>query len=202
MSQFETLVAGTNGLQPWRRIVHAMTGLAVAGALAFLEPSWEMATLLLGIVAFLLFLADLLRLARPELNERFFRWFRLLVSPREAEGIASSTWFMIGVFLAVALFPRSVVIPSILVLALADPAASYAGRRWGKRRFGGGTLLGSLVFLLVAVLVLLPFVGPAAAPVAALVIALVEPSPLPLDDNLVIPLVTGAVLWSLLPFWG
>jgi len=202
MTQLESLVARTKGLQPWRRIFHAANGVALAAALVFLDPSWGTATLVLGVVAAVLFLFDLLRFRRPGLNRLFFRWFHALASPREAEGVASSTWFMTGAFLAVAIFPREVAVPAILVLALSDPAASWVGRRWGRRRFGAGTFLGSLTFLAVATLTLLLFVSPPAALAVALVVTLTESIPWPLDDNLVIPLVTGSVLWSLLPFWA
>jgi dolichol kinase len=201
-TRMATLVARTEGLQPWRRIFHALCGLIVVALLVGLEPEWIVATGVLGVLTLVVLAADLLRLVRPELNRLFFRLFPALASPREERRLASSTWFLLGVFFAVVVFPREVTIPAILVLALADPAASWMGRRWGRRRFGAGTVVGSTVFFLVAALVLAPFVGPGVALAAAAVIALLEAAPWPVDDNLVIPLAAGVVLWSLLPFWG
>jgi dolichol kinase len=196
---FEALVARTEGLQPWRRIFHAGTGVSLAGALLFGDLPWTLLAGALGGIAVLALLGDLLRLAVPSWNRLFFRIFRPLASPREARGLASSTWFAWGCFLAVAVFPSRVAAASILVLALADPLASYAGRRWGRRAFGSGTVLGSLVFVGAAFLVLLPFAGTGVAAVVAGAVALVERIPWPLDDNLTVPLAVGLLLWSLLP---
>ncbi len=202
MTEIDTLVQRTEGLQPWRRVFHASWGLVVVLGLVTLEPSWTTAVTVLGALAGLLLLFDLLRLRIASLNRLFFRLLRPFASPREADRIASSTWFVLGAFLTVALYPVEVVIPAVLVLALADPAASYVGRRWGKRSFGTGTFEGSLVFLAVAAVVLAPFTGVAVAAGVAVVVTAAERIPWSLDDNLVIPLLTGALLWSLLPFWG
>jgi len=61
---------------------------------------------------------------------------------------------------------------------------------------------GSLVFLVVALSILVPVAGLLPGSGTALAVTLAERVPWPLDDNLVIPLLTGILLWSLLPFWG
>jgi len=202
MNRLASLVARTEGVQPWRRILHATIGLIIILFLILVDPSWGLAVGVLGGTTLLVLVLDGLRLMIPRLNRFFFRILRPFASPREAQGIASSTWFMLGIFLAVAIFPRSVVIPAILTLSLADPAASYVGRRWGRRPLGSGTVEGSLVFLVVALSILVPVAGLLPGSGTALAVTLAERVPWPLDDNLVIPLLTGILLWSLLPFWG
>lgn len=160
------------------------------------------AAALLAAGAVLVVVADVFRLRYPPANELFFRAFRLLASPREASGLASSTWYAVAVAAAVALFPLHHAVSGILVLALADPAGSYVGQRWGRRPFLGGTVLGTATFVVVAGLVLGFRHPPAVAGVAAVAAALTERRSWPLDDNLAIPLVTGAVTMlgaSLLP---
>lgn len=147
-------------------------------------------------------MADVVRLRYPPANELFFRALRVLASPREASGLASSTWYAVSVAAAVALFPLHHAVSAILVLALADPAGSYVGQRWGRRPFLGGTVAGSATFCLVAGVVLGLRHPPAVAVVAVVAAALAERRSWPLDDNLTIPLVTGAVTTlgtSLLP---
>lgn len=195
----EDLVSRTEGRQPWRRVFHAACGVALVAWLVVLEPGWPLAVGGLGGLAALLFLLDAARLRSPRLNRLFFRTLLPFVSAREATGIASSTWFVTGSFLAVAIFPRDVAVAAILVLALADSTASYVGRRWGRRPLGTGTVEGSLVFLTIAAAVLVPLAGPIPGAAAALAAAAVERLPWPLDDNLTVPLVTGAALWTLLP---
>jgi phytol kinase len=198
----DSLVARTEGLQPWRRILHLATGLVIAGALVRLDPPWSWAVGTLGALTLLLFLGELVRFSIPALNQLFFRLLRPLASPREARGVASSTWYVAGCFVAVTLFPREVAVAAILVLALADPVATYVGQRWGRRPFGTGTVEGSVAFGIVALLILVPFAGWSVGALVAAVTAGVERIPWPLDDNLTIPLVTGLLLWSLLPFTG
>jgi dolichol kinase len=172
------------------------------GILVLLDPPWIWTVAALGSLTLLLFLSDLARFSIPGLNRLFFRLFRPFASPREARGVASSTWYIAGCFLAVAVFPREVAVASILVLALADSVASYVGRRWGRRPFGTGSVEGSTVFFLVAFLILVPVAGWGVAAVVAGLTALVERTPWPLDDNLTVPLTAGLLLWSLLPFTG
>jgi dolichol kinase len=78
-------------------------------------------------------------------------------TPREARGL----WTLpLAVALTYVLFweesPRPAILAGVAALALADPAASLVGSRWGQRRLrpssGGRTLEGSLVFFLVTAL--------------------------------------------------
>lgn len=190
----QDLVRRTEGLQPWRRLFHAANGVALAwlpGALEVPPPT------LIGVLAAVLVIllsGDLVRLRVPDLNAAFFSLFRPLASPREADRVASSTWYVLGVLLAYALFPWDVAVAAILVLALADPAASTLGRLAGGRRVGKGTVQGSLAFLLVAAAVLLPVAGPAFALAVAAGVTLVEVFPWAVDDNLTIPLSAAGLL--------
>lgn len=181
------LVARTEGLQPWRRVFHAGNGVLIVAALGILPIDTWTALVLLGSILSVLLLMDGLRLTNPKLNRMFFQAFTPLASPREAGKVASSTWYVGGVLLALLLFPRSVALAGVLVLALADPAAGVVGRAVGTRSFGAGTVQGSVTFALVAFLCLLPFAPWWAALAAAVAATLVEALPWPVDDNLTIP---------------
>lgn len=198
------LIRRTEGPQLGRRLFHAGAGLLLAGVLHWhvAEADRLLAAAVLGVLAVLLLLADLARLRIPLLNRAFFVIFRPLASPREAANLASSTWYAVGCALTVALFPLAMAVPAILVLALADPVASYLGRRWGRRPLGKGSVEGSALFLLVAVVLLLAFVPPMSAVVAALVGTWVERTPWSVDDNLSVPLAIGGVLWLMARGFG
>jgi phytol kinase len=85
-----------------------------------------------------------------------------LVPALEREGDAAwkrGLWtFPLGIAVVYAIFwndpGRAPVIAGCLALALADPAAAWAGKRWGQRRLRplalGRTLEGSLTFFVVA----------------------------------------------------
>lgn len=193
-SEMATLVEGTRGLQPGRRLFHATNGTLVALALTWLDTPRATVLWILGVILLLLAILDLVRLRVLAVNAFFFRAFKDLVSPREATGVASSTWYALGVLLTVALFPLPAAVSGILVMAWADPAASYIGRRWGRRPFLGGSLEGTLVFLVVAMAVVGIRHGPVPAVVVALLGAAVERRSWPLDDNLAIPVACAAAI--------
>jgi len=188
------LVEKTEGLQPMRRIFHAVNGTVLVLLLWATALPDRTIFLALGTLLCALLLMDGVRLAIPEANRLFFRGFALLASPREVTRLASSTWYLLGILLTLILFPRDIALGAILVLALADPSASYVGRRWGNRRVGGGTVEGSLAFTLVAFGALTFWAPWPDALVAALVTAAVEVIPWPIDDNLSVPLTAAGTL--------
>ena len=188
------LVAKTTGLQTGRRIVHAITGTVIFVAVTQLDLSKALTITGLSVLFLILLASDLVRLRVPHLNILFFRFFQILVSPRESQNIASSTWYILGALIAIVLFPISAALSGILVLAWADPTASYLGRRWGKRSFLGGTLVGTTAFLVVAVLILSVRHPLTIAIPSACLITLVERLAWPLDDNLVLAPACAGIL--------
>lgn len=182
------------GFQPYRKLFHATNCLLIAGGLAVLELTRPQQLAILGGIVGALVLFDLVRLRLPALNALFLTAFRRLASAREAEGVASSTWYALGVFLAVLLAPVEVAVSAILVLGLADPVASWVGTRWGRRPFLGGTGEGTVAFAVVAGAILLLRHEPVVAIAVALVAALTERRSWPLDDNLTVPVVCAALL--------
>lgn len=189
------LVSRTEGLQPWRRVFHAFSGLMIV-FVPFLA-GWSRGTTLtlLTVALFVGLVLDVIRLRTTWVNRIFFRFFSGLASPREARGLASSTWYALGALVAFAVFPPPIAAGAIILLALADPAAGVVGRLVGRRRFGKGTVEGTTTFWVVGSAVLVPLVGWPHAVVAAAAAALAEIAPGLVDDNLVVPVVTGAVLW-------
>jgi dolichol kinase len=198
----EELVRRTSGPQPGRRLFHAGNGLLIWSILHFTTIDSYVAAILLGVAAAIALALDLARLRYPELNRLFFRVLNSLASPREHVGIASSTWYLVGIATALVLFPRPFAEAGVLVLALADPVASWCGRRYGRRRLGTGSWLGSTLFAAVAATILWPVAGPWGAMVVAVLVAGLEVLPWRVDDNLLIPLATSAALWALVGIGG
>ena len=191
----EVLAEGTGGVQPWRRVFHAATGIGLAVAAHWARAdSFELRAALAGATA-ASFSLDALRFRFPQVNAVFFRWFRVLASPREARGPASSSWFLAGA-LAVSLLAPAHFVPSLLVLAFADPAASVVGRLWGSRALGKGSWEGTAIFFVAGCGVLVPWAGVPRGLLAAGVAAAVEAAPWKLDDNLTTPVAVAAALWA------
>lgn len=192
-SGFEALVRRTEGVQPWRRAFHATGGvaLAVAGHATGADSTGFRG--LLAAAAVVGFAIDAVRLRRPAVNAAFFGWFRALASPREARGVASSSWFATGA-LATALFLPAHFVPAMLVVGLADPAAGVAGRLWGTRPLGKGSVQGAAAFFVVASAVLVPLAGAPLGLAVAFVAAALEVLSPGIDDNLITPVGVAAAL--------
>ncbi len=140
---------------------------------------------------------DLARLRSPGLHRFMSRLFHPLLRVRESGRVTGATMLAIGIALAVLLFPRAFAVAGLLYAGLADSAGALVGRAFGRHPFPGGrTAEGSLAFLLAAILAgwLIPGVALPAAVLAALPVTLLEAAPLPLDDNLFIPVAGAAAV--------
>lgn len=111
--------------------------------------------------------------------------------------------FATGIILALLIYPTQASGVAIAVFALGDSTASLAGKAFGRIHLPinkGKTLEGSLTGLVCAFLAALLFVPIDRwwlALIGAIAAMTIEVFPLPLNDNLVIPLVTGAILTPL-----
>ena len=108
--------------------------------------------------------------------------------------------FATGIILTLLIYPPSASGAAIAAFSLGDSTASLAGKAFGKIHLPinkGKTLEGSLTGFIFAFLGALLFVPPWLAFIGAVAAMTIELLPLPLNDNLVIPLVTGAILTPL-----
>jgi len=190
------LVRRTEGLQPWRRLFHFSGGLCVAWLVYTLSPQSSTTRWIFGGMLAVTLLGDFVRLRVEAANRMVFRTFRVLLRPHEVDS-PSLSWYVLGVFLVLWVPDPTVVVPALLVLAVADPAAGLVGETWGTHALGKGTVQGSLTFFLAALAVLMPFTGVLAALTVGAVATVAEVARTPLDDNLVIPVITALALWAL-----
>lgn len=160
---------------------------------------------MIGTVLFLFFAFDLVRMVIPRLEAVLHREvtkdFKVL-REREKGRVSSMTLFLLGIFLSLLLFRRSVTYASLGFLSLGSMTAKIAEINYGRSRLfqrGEKTVQGTLVFLSICISIsyflwlaqLLPlWVGLVGACVATLADAL----PSQVDDNLSVPLIAGAVM--------
>jgi dolichol kinase len=152
-------------------------------------------------VVFLLFLGflavDLLRHYHNGLG-LIFRKYLLGTVLREEERkkVMGATYLLFSSFLTVLLFSKPVAITSLLILIISDTAAALVGRGIGKTPVFGKTLEGSLAFLLSSLLIVwsYPHLNRLSGTLACLAATVVELLPTGINDNLTIPLVSGAII--------
>ena len=107
-----------------------------------------------------------------------------------------STYFLFSTILTILLFPKFIAITSLLILILSDTTAALVGKGIGKIHLFGKTLEGSMAFFFTSLLIvwLYPNLNRLSGTLAALGGTLIELLPIRLNDNLSIPLVTGAIM--------
>jgi phosphoserine phosphatase len=105
--------------------------------------------------------------------------------------------FALGIAISLLIFPASIPYVAITILTLGDGFAHLFGIKFGRTRLPfnkGKNLEGSIFGFLFAFLASLIFVDPVRALIGAAVGMIVEGLPLPINDNLTMPLVSGLVL--------
>lgn len=148
---------------------------------------------------------ELARYLSPKFNERIMRFYNRIAHTHEHKEINSATWYVTALMLLALFASKPAMASAVMVLGVADPAAGFIGRRYGKRKlFAGRSLEGSMAFVLVGFGISLPFLlafgswtltatlGIAA--LCGLVGAITELFSRRLDDNLTIPAVIGGMV--------
>ena len=192
-----------------RKFYHAFNGLVCFSLYAFVL-SREQALLALGVIGGAFVALDLMRLKFPGVNLLALKFFGKIMRREELSGITANTFYILGLFLIVLVFPLPVVLLSILYLALGDPVAAVVGSVYGRHKLVGkkswegalanfaisafATLLvGATLFALPAHrAILLALVG-------GVISVLAELCPFPIDDNFSIPVLSAGALYLLMP---
>ncbi len=189
----------SGGAPPWqRRVFHLIAGSGVA-AMGLVLPDFYPATAA-GLLAGGALSLDLTRFRVNYFNRFFLKWCRVLLKHDEARRLTGATYLLIAAFISFLLFDPAVAVAVLFFLALGDPAAALVGSLMPGPRIFGKSPLGTLAFFIVslAVIGVLVFSGGTGfrwmLVAGAAVAALVELTPLPVDDNLTVPLTAGAVI--------
>ncbi|MDO8751917.1 MAG: hypothetical protein Q7K03_12370 [Dehalococcoidia bacterium] len=188
-----------------RRDIHALRRLfhmAAASLFPILALFLEKRTflLLLLVVTALFVLADVARLRLVRLNLWWGKLFGPLLRQGEERRVTGASYILLGTLGAFVLFSRDAAVLAVLFTALGDPVAAMVGIRLPGRRLFGKSLWGTAAMIAVGLGVAgaMQVAGVIdfrwAIAVGALVAGIAELLPLPLDDNLRVPLLAGAAM--------
>ncbi len=106
-------------------------------------------------------------------------------------------YFAFGILVTLLIFPAPVSSAAIAIFTIGDSTASIIGGTISKKPLpfnGAKTLEGCLAFFIFSFLAASLFISPWFALIGALVGMIVEYLPLPINDNVLIPIITGLVL--------
>ncbi len=184
-----------------RKLYHLLGGL---GLLSFYYLLGRERALLFYTTLFCVVLTlDIARLTIPAVNRFVYSHLGSFIRQNEEHKLTGTAPYVLGIGSSFYLFPPEIATAAVCFLACGDVAATSIGERYGRTKIGGKSLEGTLAFMVVATGagLLLPLAGVEVhrgiLAFGAIVAAVVELLPLPVNDNLVIPLVSGLVMMLL-----
>jgi dolichol kinase len=187
-----------------RKLFHVLGGLGLLSLYFIFGRSNSF--ILYGALAAVVLLIEVARLSLPAMNHFFYTHFGSFIRKNEEHTMTGTVPYIIGIGLSLYAYATPVAVAAVCFLAFGDVAATTIGERFGRTKMGNKSLEGTGAFIVIAVaaglalhlagLHLTPWVIVAGAVVAAGV----ELLPLPVNDNLVIPIVSGAVMEIILRF--
>ncbi len=191
-----------------RRLFHLTGGLGIILIYGLLFDH-IIAVHIIGTAACCFFIFEHARLRYPEYAAHFNQITTPLLRAEERLKESALLPFIIGVFLTILSFPKMIAIPSILVLSFSDPLAAIFGILFSKKKnVAGKSKEGSLAFFISSFLCIFLFfyfsrMGIktisllAVSLIFSVIITWLERIPSKLDDNLIIPVASGFILWFL-----
>ena len=193
-----TQPAGSSPIPVGRRVFHLVAASATTLlALVMPEPAYMT---LIGGGALLSLAVDVGRQRAGFVNRAYLGIFGPILKPAEAADITGATYLLIAIFFAFYFFGMDVALPVLMFVAVGDPAAALIGSRCPGPRIWGKSPLGIIAFAAasLAVWAILAAAGFGAwswaVVITACFAAAVEFAPIPLDDNLTVPLIAGGFM--------
>ncbi|MBN1503331.1 hypothetical protein JW930_07365 [Candidatus Woesearchaeota archaeon] len=193
------MLISRESLEIRRKLFHILFGIAIASSLLVLAKE----QVLLILILFLIFgiassILVYFRIRLPLLSfflNKFDRAEHLNNFPGKG-----AFYYVTGCFFTILLFPVKIAVASILTLAFGDSIASLVGKYYGRtkhplnpKKILEGTIAGIAAATL-SVVLFVPFAKALFATSVAMIVEALELKYFNIDDNLSIPLVTGAIL--------
>ena len=180
-----------------RKSIH-LAGLILPVIYFFLDKPTML--IFVGVLTGIAVAIELVKWVSPRFSDFFFQIFAPMLRRHERRGaMTGATYYVISAFLCILFFGKTLAIVCIFFMVLGDLAAALVGRMWGKTKLlGTKSLEGSLACFVVCAAIALFKLPPVIGIIGALVATVVEMMPFPIDDNLTVPLVSGAVMHFLM----
>ena len=187
-----------------RKLYHLLGGLGLL-SLYFIFGR-NNSFIVYGVLAGVVLLIEVARLSMPAVNHFIYAHFGSFIRKNEEHTMTGTVPYILGISLSLFAFATPVAVAAVCFLAFGDVAATTVGERFGRTKIGKKSLEGTAAFTAVAVAIGLALhlaglhLTPGVIVVGAVVAAGAELLPLPVNDNLVIPVVSGAVMELILRF--
>lgn len=168
--------------------------------------------IVVGSITFIAYSVEFGKRYFPKFSKYFFQYLKPLLRAHELEGaITGATYYITGVLLCIIIFDKSIAIACIFFIILGDTAAALVGKRWGRTKLiGNKSLEGSAACFIVCSLITLFLINPIVGNTGAINLivgitgaffaTLTELLPLRIDDNLTVPLISGAIMQLMIEY--
>ena len=182
-----------------RKLYHLFGGLSLLPLYYLLGR--RNALVCYGLLFLVVLAVDITRLRVPAFNQFIQTRLSSFIRKNEANKITGTAPYVLGIGLTLLFYRTDIATAAICFLAFGDVAATTVGERYGRTKIvGDKSLEGTLAFAVIAIAsgLALPLVGVHLAPgliaAGSFVAAGVELVPLRVNDNLVIPVVSGGAM--------
>lgn len=179
-----------------RKSIHFSSLLIPLAFRYFAHNDRKFAFLIIVPVTLLALLFELLRFYHPGFRKLFLKAVGSMMRKHELENISGATYLMVASVVCIAFFPADITFVAISSLAIGDTLAAVVGINFGRRKFSGSTksLEGSLACFIGTFIFALFFLHPIIAFWGAFATTFAEVYPHNWDDNMKIPIISGAVM--------
>lgn len=122
--------------------------------------------------------------------------FGPMLREHEEADLTGGSYILFASTLSIFLFSKPIALAAIGFIILGDISSALIGRKYGKVTFGDKTLEGSLGFFVacLVVIVVIPDFPLLIGVAGALIATFVEALDLAVDDNLLVPVISGVVM--------
>lgn len=139
---------------------------------------------------------ELARLFIPRFRNRIHQFFSSIMRGAEEKKLSGVTYMLIGAWVTIYLFEKEVAIIALLLVSISDAAAAIVGTAYGKIHLWQKTLEGSVAFFTVTglMMILVNDLSLEQKLVGMISGTLVELLPIPVNDNLSLPVVIALAM--------
>ncbi len=181
-----------------RKLYHLFGGLCLLSCYFLLGR--DRALILYAVLFFAVLVVETTRFAVPVFNDFLIRHFSSFIRPKERNRLTGTAPYVLGIGSTLYFYRTDIATAAICFLAFGDVAATAIGERWGRTKIGEKSLEGTLAFTVTALAAGF-LLSAAGFPLmhglifaGAITAAGVELLPIPVNDNLSIPLVSGGIM--------
>jgi dolichol kinase len=182
----------------FRKMTH-LGAISIPIIYYFLDKKVIIVLLTLGLITSLLL--DYVRIFGNEKSRKFvYRYLGIMIRTKESKDFIGSTYILLGSIITILLFDKMVAMAGIAFIVVGDTAGAIIGRLCGRVRFRNKSLEGSISFFLACCLISIFIPGiPYWIKIAgAFTATIVEALTFHIDDNLIVPVTSAAIMQVLL----